>query len=260
MTVRLPSFLDGRGTVLDNGLAGFAALAFGFAALVMPEWRLTQLVLATPLPDLVSAAEPPLGLKARAGVAVGIACLSFALFWSLLRWSDRRPAETADEADPAPEPIRLRRSDAHPDAPPRRPLVAGRDLGEPIAEPLAIAPPEPKPEPEPEPEVEPVAAAEEPEELILVDEAPLELTLAAVEPEEAEAPLPEPEPAPLVAVERQDSISDLMHRLESGLSRRDGTASSVAEAPAPPAVEPGDPVGHRLRNAISDLQRLAART
>ena len=59
------------------------------------------------------------------------------------------------------------------------------------------------------------------------------------------------EPAP------EASISTLMQRLESGLSRKERSAPLDPSAVAAPADAA---VGHRLRSAINDLQKLAARS
>jgi hypothetical protein len=130
----------GRANALDLALAAFAAGAFGFAAFAMPEWRLNQLVLGSGLAEVFAPARPPLGLKATLGIATLAAALAFAGSLASLvlagKAGPRRRAAT--EADAAPEPIRLRRADAHPDAPMRRPLVAGRDLGEPPREELLL--------------------------------------------------------------------------------------------------------------------------
>jgi hypothetical protein len=58
------------------------------------------------------------------------------------------------------------------------------------------------------------------------------------------------------APQREESISELMQRLEGGIARRERTLPAAETAAPSPA---GDAVGHRLRSAISDLQKLAAR-
>jgi hypothetical protein len=255
---RLPSFLSG--SVRDLGLAGFAAGAIVFAALAMPDWRLTELVEATGIAAIFPPAQPPLGMTARLCLALAAGLASFALFAGLLRSLDRVPAASPGvDADRPPEPIRLRRADAHPDAPARRPLVAGRDLGEPVEEELVLDvafEPEPEAPVEAEPEVtEPVAFVEEPSVEVLVEEP-------APEPEVfAQESAPEPEiltfdETPPAPQREEESISQLMQRLESGITRRERAV------PAPDAAAPspgGDAVGHRLRSAISDLQKLSAR-
>ena len=313
--------------IFDLGIAGFAAAAIGFAAFAMPEWRLYSLLQLTGLPDLLSAANPPLGLKARIGVAGLLAAGAFATVFVLMRLLDRVPQKrTAEEFDEEAEavnlPIRLRRADAHPDNPARRPLIAGRELGEPFDELLLDVPAEPVARPEPEPVVAiqapaPVAAGGLPSFLIAEEEpivppraredepvdfldpvappparrtapptfqpvafaAPEPIAPAPVAPPAVAAPI-QPEPqivASPVAVEPQaapisipaapvqaaasrageESITDLMARLESGLRRRERTGAPAATPPSPSA---DDSIADRLRSAMSDLHRLAVRS
>ena len=277
----------GRSGVIDPALAGFAAAALAFAAFAMPEWRLTQIVSATGLPDILAAAQPPLGLKARLGFALLLGLFSFAAFFAILRRLDRASGSAAAvDADVAPTPIRLRRSDAHPDAPPRRPLIV-RDLGEPLpAEPeeeeLLLAPAQAEAaaalpsflvQQEEEEEIadEPQPVAEQEVPFAFASPAPADdAPLRAFLPEADDAPLcadvPEAEEAaalpaaapaePAPAVEGEESIGRLMKRLEFGLARRE-RAAPIDPAAIAPRTE--DAVGHRLRSAISDLEKLAAR-
>jgi hypothetical protein len=254
--MKLANSLPLRGGALDYGLAAFAAFAFAFAAFVMPEWRLNQAIGLTGLPELLSTAQPPLGLKARLGFALGVGFLVCGGVFALMRLLDRVPAATGHAAD---EPIRLRRADAHPDAPARRPLIAGRDLGEPVEELLLVAPEEPlfeEPEAEPEPLEELVLAVEdEPAELVAepIGEEPGDLVAEPVS-EPVLAASEEPQPAAAEDEPREESLSLLMRRLEFGLAKRErATADPAAVAP-----RAEDAVGHRLRSAITDLQKLAA--
>jgi len=123
--------------VQKSGSAGFnlaisALLAgsVGFALFAMPQPLFEAIVEAFGLSNLISAAEPPLGGTARlAAVALG-AALSFATAWMVLRLFDR-PAHAELSEVEWDAPPRLRRADAHPDAPARRPLLAEQELGEP---------------------------------------------------------------------------------------------------------------------------------
>lgn len=264
------SFLKTRPSVLDLALAGFAGAAFTFAAFFMPEWRLTQLSLTTGLADIFPPARPPLGFTARALFAVVVGVVAGGGSLLLLRLADRKsvPKRDTTEADAPPAPIRLRRADAHPDAPARRPLAA-RDLGEP-EEPTALAAPPAEEEPHeeelllaPEAEVPALLVEQEPEtvEAEAVEpepDTPLVWPEPAAQPEPEAAEAPEPEAAAEAAPETEDdpSISKLMQRLEFGLARKERSAPLDPSAVAPPAA---DAVGHRLRSAIGDLQKLAAR-
>lgn len=111
--------------------------AAGFA--LIPDDTLERLVNASGLPAVVAAAEPPLGGTARlvlimlGGGFIGL--LVWFGLWPLLgnrrmtlRWPGARQRE---EAGIPAVPV-LRRGDAHPDAPPRAPLFANRELGTPF--------------------------------------------------------------------------------------------------------------------------------
>ncbi|MGA9581777.1 MAG: hypothetical protein WBR13_07400 [Allosphingosinicella sp.] len=273
------SFLNAR--AFDAGLAALAALSAGFVAFAMPESLFSALVETSRLPDLVPAAEPPLGGTARLAAAGAASLLVLAAAWALLTALGRRPSTRKPEAEiePESEAPRLRRADAHPDAPARRPLLA-RDLGEPLdlddfpeapaeeesafaeaehrplpaflvpetaePEPMAKAEPgldepeprwaEAEPEPEPQPQVERQLQAE-------ADPLPLS---------ELAAQLPEAEE------ETDQSLSQMVNRIEFGLSRK---RQALAAADLPPAEESEaeqEKVGHRLRSAINDLQKIAS--
>ncbi|HEY0412961.1 MAG TPA: hypothetical protein VGD66_07460 [Allosphingosinicella sp.] len=271
-------------SALDLGVGAFAAASAGFVFFAMPEDLFSTLVVKSGLPKVLAAAQPPLGDTARLGIVAVVALVTFAFVWSLLRALDGVPARVAGvEAEGEPEPqgevLRLRKADAHPDAPARRPLLAGRELGEPFApegemlltqadlapEPVSVPEaeaefgPPPAAEPEPEPEAEPEA---------------LPSFLVAQEPETE--PDSESEDAEEAAPEPGDSadLSRLMARFESGLGHKRQAIVRAALAPAPgpqpepapapsaePAApeEPADRVGHRLRSAITELQKVSGR-
>ena len=125
-----------RGT-LDVPVAALAGLSVAVIAFAMPGDLLGDLVGATGLPSIVSAAEPPLGFKARIGLGAGGAVLMFAFTFLLLRWLEKfgkrraAPREEEEELTLEVEGPRLRRRDIHPDAPARPPLLAAHELGEP---------------------------------------------------------------------------------------------------------------------------------
>lgn len=273
------SLFRGAGrNALDLPVAGLAALAAGFAAFAVPQDILSRVVVATGLPSLLSAAQPPLGLTARVALAVGGAVLVFGLVFLLLRLLDRSGMNASAAAEEAEPPPRLRRRDIHPDAPAPRPISAARDLGEPAppeaprdsvplwleqAAPMAAPVFEPEPEPvamvEPEPDFAPEPVAPQPEPL--PEPAPEAVFVPAPQPE----PMPASEPRPAPPAELPTSIAALMERLEQGLARR----RMIEPAPAMPAVppqvfpeasEPRDVPDDRLQSAITSLQRLAARS
>ncbi|HEY7810694.1 MAG TPA: hypothetical protein VIA98_09965 [Allosphingosinicella sp.] len=257
-----PSFLR-RGSAIDYALAGLAGAAFAFAAFALPEWRLTQLALGSGFAAVFPPAQPPLGFTARALFAGGVGAIALIGSYLLLRLADRPRVAKREttEADAPPEPIRLRRADAHPDAPARRPLTA-RDLGEPAEEApeeLLLAPETEAPaflvEQEPETvEAEPVEAATEPEAPLVWPPEPVAEEASESEPKPEPAPAPVPVPVETEA-EAEPSITKLMQRLEFGLAKKE----RVVLDPAAVAAPADDAVGHRLRSAIGDLQKLAAR-
>lgn len=206
---------------LDLPVAGLAALAAAFAAFAIPQDLLSRAVIATGLPSLLSAAQPPLGLTARVALAVGGAVIVFGLVFLLLRLFDRSGMSAETDADLSGAP-RVRRRDGHPDAPAPRPISAARDLGEPApprkpraptplwldeAEPVAtpadvlellpeaeyVEPPVAEPEPVPAPAPVPVPGS-------VYSPAPAAAAWPEPEPEPAFAPQPAPVPVPEVAV------------------------------------------------------------
>lgn len=110
----------------------FAAL-FGLGSLAISSDVLGKLVVAIGLPALVPAAAPPFGLTAHLLVALALTVVGAALGLVLgLRLRPRTATTTATAAaDPTPIAAesdetavpKVRARDAHPDAPPRRPLV-----------------------------------------------------------------------------------------------------------------------------------------
>ena len=119
----------------------FAAL-FGLGSLAIPGSLLGALVLKTGLPALVPAAAPPLGFTAHLLLAFVLAGFGAALGFALaLRLHPRgagevRPAEAVvTDTEPQAEDVyKVRARDAHPDAPPRRPLVLTEAFADPLVE------------------------------------------------------------------------------------------------------------------------------
>jgi hypothetical protein len=270
------SFLSAR--AFDAGLAALAALSAGFVAFAMPDSLFSNLVETSRLAELGPAAQPPLGETARFAAAGAAFLLTFAAVWALMAALGRPPASRKPEAEPEAQAPRLRRADAHPDAPARRPLLA-RDLGEPLdleGFPEAVA--DEAPPASAEAEHRPLPA-------FLVPQAPESepVAEAAPEPGEAEAqwdepepqwtsfePKPEPEAEPLpistlaaqlpdAEEESDQSLSQLASRIEFGLSRKRQALPAAADLPPvdDSRIEQ-ERVGHRLRSAINDLQKIAS--
>jgi len=208
-----------------------AALVTGAAVFMMPQAVLQEAVMATGLPSVLPPLEPPLGAKARIGLALFATGLTFTMVVMVLSLLARRSAgpvarpAVVDEDVPAPP--KVRRRDRHPDAPARAPLQIDRDIGLPKekAKELALEPVEPAPvrtrlirpsrveeelPPEPEPEEEfelaPDMIADEPEgaeepeypeereELAAPDELAAPEPAAPVMEQRRPAPVPQPEP------------------------------------------------------------------
>jgi hypothetical protein len=126
---------------IGGALAGVAAAAL---FLLMPQAMLENWVWQSGLPALLAVASPPLGDTARTVLALGGGALAAAVVWSALfllfgaggLLAARPASESAamvDEGIPV-----LRRADAHPDAPARRPMSAA-DLGTPLPPPAPPA-------------------------------------------------------------------------------------------------------------------------
>lgn len=291
MTTRL-QYLQGRIGAFPIELPAAALMAFATALCVvaLPDWRFESMVAASGLPALVGAAQPPLGQTARIVVALALAGLSFLGVWFGLRALD---AKSGGETDfPA-----FRAADLHPDAPRRRPILAGAEFGAPADGPppieeqlvrrkpvlteslpsfLAPQPPaigdfmaEPQVEPEP---IEPVETFFEPAEAevlptrIVEEEAwPVEAATATtpepfapepyareIEPNAATDETPDSvfEEEPEAEEDEDQSVGDLMARLEGGLARRGWR----------PMPGPGGHAQEELRRALGDLNRISGRT
>src|SRR3546814_3477289 len=116
-------------------MAALAALSVAFVAYAMPDPLFADAVAASGLPSLLPAAQPPLGTTARLAVVAPAAIVAFLLTWAVLRALGKGSSPVRREQDveeAGMPPLRLRRADVHPDAPLRRPLVAGLELGEPM--------------------------------------------------------------------------------------------------------------------------------
>ena len=120
---------------IDLPLALLAGLSVGFVAFVMPADLLTRAVELSQLPSILSAAEPPLGTKARAAFALALSVGTVLAIFCCCACSAAKSVQPAARDYSEPErdfdAPRLRRSDVHPDAPSRRPILAARELGEP---------------------------------------------------------------------------------------------------------------------------------
>ncbi|TGX54100.1 hypothetical protein E5A73_08230 [Sphingomonas gei] len=189
-------------------LGGIVALV----ALAVPTATLEALVMGSGLAAILGAAEPPLGFTARAILALGsggfvASCSWFGLSILLgarsVSWGADEPDTFGDVATPV-----LRRADAHPDAPPRPPLLATRDLGRPFLEPRAATKPKPA-------AIElPAATLAEPVEQPLPKD--LDQPLSAFDPAAVpEVPIPAPVTPPPLRRMAQPPVFDESERFET---------------------------------------------
>lgn len=128
----------------------FAAL-FGLGSLAISSEALGALVTMIGLPALVPAAAPPLGFTAHVLVAFAMT-VAGALVGLVVALRLRAPGRAAirpaavvtPPAEPeADEVYKVRARDAHPDAPPRRPLVLTEAFADPLDDAPAAQPIEP---------------------------------------------------------------------------------------------------------------------
>jgi hypothetical protein len=202
---------------IDKAVASAAAALAGATLFLIPVDILENAVVKAGLDTMFAPLAPPLGVKARLGMALVIAGMVFGIVlgaMTLLEALSKRPRkaravepehETADDLPPVP---RARRRDRHPDAPTRAPLSPARDLGLPES----AAEPEPVVQdvaarlrrfrPDPAPEAAPVLSSyAEPEQAVWSEPEPEAEPIVAAEPTSFE---PEPGPEPLALGEAEE--------------------------------------------------------
>lgn len=277
------------------------------AALILmtPNPWFEAFIVETGLPSVLGAAEPPLGARARIVFALVAALIVTSAAWLVLSFILNRKERDADSEDYAaefgaadqPSGFRagtLRRADAHPDAPYRRPIMAEDDLGAPL-DLVDLAPPDTDSD-ESASDEEPLDLGEVAE-VIAEDEgaaeneqaepAEAETDVEEAVPAEAAFEVPEREPVfeiPLpsrdVAVEEDPApteparfelpedtrteLARLVDRLEAGLERKRAreraAAAPKAENVTPHSqAEPSRDRDAALREALETLQQATAR-
>lgn len=237
--------------------------------LVTPNSWFEAFVVESGLPTLISAAEPPLGARARIMFALLAALLVTVIAWGALsatvgrkmrqKLEARRIAEN-DEFDADVRARALRRGDAHPDAPYRRPIMAADDLGTALddvdVEPVMEEAPENADEDDLEidgvqPDIE-VDAEDELEALDLgaVAEILTDETETDAEPEVESEPLEAESTTEPVEMDSEQIVDDAASDpvFEVPLPRRDETR--VPHSPTPTVAEP---------SINTDLAELVAR-
>ncbi|RED16127.1 hypothetical protein DFR46_1141 [Parasphingopyxis lamellibrachiae] len=239
-----------------------AGLIVAALILMTPNPWFEAFVVETGLPGILTAAEPPLGARARIVFALIAALVVTLGAWAVLtailgRKSQKRADGRFDyaQSEADEESPRIRRADSHPDAPYRRPIMAGDEMGIPLE--LVTAAPGETDETADAPDILELEGFAEDEtdfvESAKAEEEPLEEEAAAIPPvAEAvddtpdipepifEIPLPQREAtaedgapetheqedasAPSDAVnapsEIKAELADLVARLEAGLKRK----------------------------------------
>ncbi|OYY72439.1 hypothetical protein [Sphingomonas sp. 28-63-12] len=270
---------------LAGALVGIVTAAI-FA--LVPADMLGRLVLRSGIAAVVAAAEPPLGLTARIVlILIGGGSVALLVWFALFLIVGSRTIMVGNEAvadtitDEEGAPV-LRRADAHPDAPSRRPVFANRDLGTPFLEVRArhlTAGDAPAAAPAPResrdlpidldlplsafdpgaipPRADPVPAAasiESPRPQIFEPTErfeTFELT-PMVRPVQGEAPAPAPQPRPpRDPRDTQATIAALLERLERGVTHR----ADRVPMPAGASAKRDD----GLQETLGTLRRMATR-
>ena len=122
--------LTGSIPLIGAVLAGAIAV---LAVTLMPAATFESLVWTSGIAALVPAAEPPLGVTARAVLALAGGAMAAAVVWSALYLLFGPGGFLYRGAVVERGAPRVRRADAHRDAPPRRPMLAA-ELGTPLME------------------------------------------------------------------------------------------------------------------------------
>ena len=212
-----------------------AAAAWLFAAgffLLIPIDALEDLVVGSGASSLVNAAAPPLGLTARLVLALGLGGGLAVVVWSglFLLLGERRLRVTLSRRPRGDGVPVVRRADAHPDAPPRRPLTAAELTGTPAplgradypvpSIPVPMSGPQERTVPS---DLDTPLSALDPAAIPVVPKKPVR-PVASLAPGErmhtfALTPPAPPKPQPQAEM---PSIDALLRRLEQGAGRRVG--------------------------------------
>ncbi|MGK6321148.1 hypothetical protein [Sphingomonas sp. DT-204] len=252
-----------RLTLSPAALAAIVAAGAAAAAMVaLPAHILESAAADSGIAAFVPSAEPPLGPTARTLLAMLGGAFAGAVGWAVVTLLPRPRPAARPPSDEETVPV-LRRADAHPDAPPRAPLLATRDLGPPpfppervdpapapierdlpcdLGTPLSVFDPGAIPD-VPAVPVPPVAPLYRKPELQPGERIE---TFELARP----APLPIDE-RPLAAPRTEATIQALLDRLENGVARR-------AEA-APEPARSAETSLQGLERALDELRRLAVR-
>ena len=264
-----------------------AAIAGAGAVWAMPAGMVETAVTASGVSSLIPAAAPPLGQTARllAAGGAGLAAALVTAWISPWRANSRNPrdegflmsyifsrlpflsrrgqrphalieADTSSDRGPEDASITVRRSDAHPDAPPRPPVFASRDLGAEALPPVSE---------EDMPTFNDIYSGEFADDDPGMPRAPEPLPWEAIqkEMERLAAGMPAHSDAEAVGAAGNLSLHDLLERLERGLDRRRVTSPAKAgegqdadtNAARPPRPAPND----GLQEALAALRSITAK-
>lgn len=174
----------------------------------------------------------------------------------------RRSGPVVTELSDLPK---LRAGDAHPDAPPRRPISAQTDLADIASEPAPLPVVDIEPEPavsQPAPVAEAALEAPQPVPVVEAEAAESETVSAMVERLEAAVALREQQLAKLEAIARSEAakpepVSEAPV-IEIEVAPRASHLEAVPSEPARPARS--DAMDDALRSALETLHRINART
>ena len=207
-SIRLPT-LGGLG----------AGLAVAGAVAGAPTDTLEPLVWTSGIAALLPAAQPPLGATARLLLALGGGVAAGAVAWAALLLLFGPGGFLAARRGAADRPS-ARRANAHPDTPPRRPMIAA-DLGTPLKE---LAPPPAPVERALPTDLDQPLAAFDPAAMPLAARAPMRAVRALAPGERIDTVALAPPPPPSRPIKGEpasaQSIEALLRRLEKGAGRR----------------------------------------
>ena len=142
----LDAMFDNRARIalpIASVAGAVVAVLVALAFIAMPIGVIENMAVDSGVASMLTAAAPPLGLTARLAVAFFASALAGGITWLGLRLVVGARALVIRHGEGEDGVPVLRRADAHPDAPARRPVFANSDLGTPFldvkAEPLGEA-------------------------------------------------------------------------------------------------------------------------
>lgn len=206
--------------------AAASAAGVGMAFVALPVGWIEGAVQASGVAALLPVAEPPLGATARALLALAGGALAATIVWAALYILFGAGGLLVPRPRAAGEPV-FRRADAHPDAPPRRPLSVAELTATPapIGRPAYPEPAIPVPMSGPAERVVPVdldtpLSALDPAAILPTPMAPVRALPPLAPGERMQTFVLTPPPVQTQAPSEPASIEALLQRLERGAGRR----------------------------------------